>query len=72
MAGRNTFVKQFKQFNGSPPAHTRGRPNDRERWVKLYAAVVTANCVIFDLREIRAHITPCAIWARCRHPRSRR
>jgi len=39
MAGHNAFVKQFKQFSGSPPAHTRGRPDDRERWVKLYAEV---------------------------------
>jgi hypothetical protein len=39
MAGHNPLVKQFKQFNGSPPAHTRGRPDDRERSVKLFAEV---------------------------------
>src|SRR6266853_6795939 len=39
MAGHNPLVKQFKQFNGSPPVHTRGRKDDRERWVKLYAEV---------------------------------
>src|SRR5262249_55809970 len=39
MAGHNAFVKQFKQFSGSPPAYTRGRPDDRERWVKLYGEV---------------------------------
>jgi hypothetical protein len=39
MAGHNALVKQFKQFNGSPPAHTRGRPEDRERSIKLFAEV---------------------------------
>src|SRR6266446_7602407 len=39
MAGHNALVKQFKQFNGSPPARTRGRPDDRERSVKLFAEV---------------------------------
>src|ERR1700757_3500206 len=39
MSGRNAFVKQFKQFNGSPPARTRGGPGDRERSVKLFAEV---------------------------------
>jgi hypothetical protein len=39
MAGRNALGKQFKQFNGSPPARTRGHPDDRERSVKLFAEV---------------------------------
>src|SRR5262245_18550979 len=39
MAGHNAIVKKFKQSNGSPPAHTRGRPDDRERSVKLFAEV---------------------------------
>ena len=39
MAGHNALVKQFKQFNGSPPARTRGGPDDRERSVKLFAEV---------------------------------
>jgi hypothetical protein len=39
MAGHNALVRKFKQFNGSPPAHTRGRPDDRERSVKLFAEV---------------------------------
>jgi hypothetical protein len=39
MAGHNALVKQFKQFNGSPPAHTRGSPGDRERAIKLFAEV---------------------------------
>src|ERR1700731_1882626 len=29
----------IKQFHGSPPARTRGRPDDRERSVKLFAEV---------------------------------
>src|SRR5438132_13655923 len=39
MAGHNALVRKFKQFNGSPPAHTRGRPDDRERSVNLFAEV---------------------------------
>jgi hypothetical protein len=39
MAGHNALVRKFKQFNGSPPAHTHGRPDDRARSVKLFAEV---------------------------------
>jgi hypothetical protein len=49
-------VKQFKQFNGSPPAHTRGRPDDRERWVKLYA----------EVQEIYRECSPAAAKEMCR------
>ena len=56
MAGRNAFVKQFKQFNGSPPAHTRGRRDDRERWVKLYA----------EVQKIYRECSPAAAKEMCR------
>jgi len=56
MAGHNPFVKQFKQFSGSPPAHTRGRPNDRERWVKLYA----------EVQKIYRECSPAAAREMCR------
>jgi hypothetical protein len=56
MAGRNAFVKQFKQFSGSPPAHTRGRPNDRERWVKLFA----------EVQKIYRECSPAAAREMCR------
>jgi hypothetical protein len=39
MAGHNALVRKFKQFNGSPPARTRGHSDDRERSVELYAEV---------------------------------
>jgi hypothetical protein len=54
MAGHNAFVKQFKQFSGSPPAHTRGRPNDRERSVKLFAEVqkIYRECLPAAAREM--------------------
>ena len=56
MAGHNPFVKQFKQFSGSPPAHTRGRPNDRERWVKLFA----------EVQKIYRECSPAAAREMCR------
>jgi len=56
MAGHNAFVKQFKQFSGSPPAHTRGRPDDRERWVKLYA----------EVQKIYRECSPAAAKEMCR------
>src|ERR1700736_5263276 len=56
MAGHNPLVKQFKQFNGSPPAHTRGRKDDRERWVKLYA----------EVRKIYRESSPAAAKEMCR------
>ena len=56
MAGRNAFVKQFKQFNGSPPAHTRGRPDDRERSVKLFA----------EVQQIYRECSPAAAKEMCR------
>ena len=54
MAGHNPFVKQFKQFNGSPPAHTRGRPDDRERSVKLFAEVqkIYRECSLAAAKEM--------------------
>ena len=56
MSGRNAFVKQFKQFNGSPPAHTRGRPDDRERSVKLFA----------EVQKIYRECSPAAAKEMCR------
>jgi hypothetical protein len=56
MAGHNAFVKQFKQFSGSPPAHTRGRPNDRERSVKLFA----------EVQKIYRECSPAAAREMCR------
>ena len=56
MAGHNALVRKFKQFNGSPPAHTRGRPDDRERWVKLYA----------EVQEIYRECSPAAAKEMCR------
>ena len=54
MAGYNALVKQFKQFNGSPPARTRGGPDDRERSVKLFAEVqkIYRECSPAAAREI--------------------
>ena len=56
MAGHNPLVKQFKQFNGSPPAHTRGRPDDRERSVKLFA----------EVQKIYRECSPAAAKEMCR------
>ena len=39
MAGHNALVRKFKQFNGSPPARTRGLSDERARSVKLFAEV---------------------------------
>src|ERR1700720_252930 len=54
MAGHNALVKQFKQFNGSPPARTRGRRVDRERSVKVFAEVqqIYRECSPAAAREI--------------------
>ena len=38
-AGHNALVRKFKQFNGSPPARTRGLSDERARSVKLFAEV---------------------------------
>ena len=56
MAGHNALVKQFKQFNGSPPARTRGRPDGRERSVKLYA----------EVQKIYRECSPAAAKEMCR------
>jgi len=56
MAGHNALVKQFKQFNGSPPARTRGRPDDRERSVKLFA----------EVQKIYRECSPAAAREMCR------
>jgi hypothetical protein len=56
MAGHNALVKQFKQFNGSPPAHTRGRPEDRERSIKLFA----------EVQKIYRECSPAAAKEMCR------
>jgi hypothetical protein len=56
MAGHNALVKQFKQFNGSPPAHTRGRPDDRERSIRLFA----------EVRKIYRECSPAAAKEMCR------
>ena len=56
MAGHNALVKQFKQFNGSPPAHTRGLPDDRERSVKLFA----------EVQKIYRECSPAAAREMCR------
>ena len=56
MAGHNALVRKFKQFNGSPPAHTRGRPDDRERSVKLYA----------EVQKIYRECSPAAAREMCR------
>src|SRR6267143_6137830 len=56
MAGHNALVKQFKQFNGSPPARTRGRPDDRERSVKLFA----------EVQKIYRECSPAAAKEMCR------
>ena len=46
----------IKQFNGSPPARTRGRPDDRERSVKLYA----------EVQKIYRECSPAAAREMCR------
>src|SRR6266481_9816642 len=56
MAGHNALAKQFKQFNGSPPARTRGRPDDRERSVKLFA----------EVQKIYRECSPAAAKEMCR------
>jgi hypothetical protein len=56
MAGHNALVRQFKQFNGSPPAPTRGRPDDRERSVKLFA----------EVQKIYRECSPAAAREMCR------
>ena len=56
MAGHNALVRKFKQFNGSPPAHTRGRPDDRERSVKLFA----------EVQKIYRECSPAAAKEMCR------
>src|SRR5438132_5804312 len=56
MAGHNALVRKFKQFNGSPPAHTRGRPEDRERSVKLFA----------EVQKIYRKCSPAAAIEMCR------
>src|ERR1700724_2385715 len=56
MAGHNALVKQFKQFNGSPPARTRGRPDDPERSVKLFA----------EVQKIYRECSPAAAREMCR------
>jgi len=56
MAGHNALVRKFKQFNGSPPAHTRGRPDDRERSVKLFA----------EVQKIYRECSPAAAREMCR------
>jgi hypothetical protein len=56
MAGHNALVKQFKQFNGSPPARTRGRRDDRERSVKLFA----------EVQKIYRECSPAAAREMCR------
>ena len=56
MAGHNALVKQFKQFNGSPPARTRGGPDDRERSVKLFA----------EVQKIYRECSPAAAREMCR------
>src|SRR5207244_12958671 len=53
MSGRNAFVKQF---NGSPPARTRGGPGDRERSVKLFA----------EVQKIYREFSPAAAKEMCR------
>ena len=56
IAGHNALVRKFKQFNGSPPAHTRGRPDDRERSVKLFA----------EVQKIYRECSPAAAKEMCR------
>src|SRR6266436_402091 len=56
MAGHNALVRKFKKFNGSPPAHTRGRPDDRERSVKLFA----------EVQKIYRECSPAAAKEMCR------
>ena len=56
MAGHNTLVRKFKQFNGSPPARTRGGPDDRERSVKLFA----------EVQKIYRECSPAAAKEMCR------
>src|SRR5712671_5688533 len=56
MAGHNALVRKFKQFNGSPPAHTRGLPDDRERSVKLFA----------EVQKIYRECSPAAAREMCR------
>ena len=56
MAGHNALVKQFKQFNGSPPAHTRSHPEDRERAIKLFA----------EVQKIYRECSPAAAKEMCR------
>ena len=56
MAGHNALVRKFKQFNGSPPAHTRGRPDDPERSVKLFA----------EVQKIYRECSPAAAREMCR------
>ena len=56
MAGHNALVRKFKQFNGALPARTRGRKDDRERWVKLYA----------EVQKIYRECSPAAAREMCR------
>ena len=56
MAGHNALVRKFKQFNGSPPARTRGGPDDRERSVKLFA----------EVQKIYRECSPAAAREMCR------
>src|SRR6266699_5095706 len=56
MAGHNALVRKFKQFNGSPPAHTRGRPDDRERLVNRFA----------EVQKIYRECSPAAAKEMCR------
>src|SRR5437870_13823093 len=63
MAGHNALAKQFKQFNGSPPARTRGRPDDRERSVKLFAEVQK---IYRECSPAAAECSPAAAREMCR------
>src|SRR6266576_5179379 len=56
MAGHNALVRKFTQFNGAPPAHTRGPPDDRERSVKLFA----------EVQKIYRECSPAAAKEMCR------
>jgi hypothetical protein len=56
MAGHNALVRKFKQFNGSPPARTRGHSDDRERSVELFA----------EVQKIYRECSPAAANEMCR------